>query len=59
MVFEPLDFISKLIALIPTPRVNLTRFHGVFSTVQLLLLKEMIINIPQMKHELRVKNAEQ
>jgi hypothetical protein len=31
MVFEPLDFISKLAALIPAPRVNLTRFHGVFA----------------------------
>ncbi len=31
VVFEPLDFISKLAALIPAPRVNLTRFHGVFA----------------------------
>ena len=31
MVFEPLDFISKLAALVPSPRVNLTRFHGVFA----------------------------
>ena len=31
MVFEPLDFISKLVALVPSPRVNLTRFHGVFA----------------------------
>jgi hypothetical protein len=31
MVFEPLDFISKLAAFIPAPRVNLTRFHGVFA----------------------------
>ena len=31
VVFEPLDFISKLAALVPTPRVNLTRFHGVFA----------------------------
>jgi hypothetical protein len=30
MIFEPLDFISKLVALVPAPRVNLTRFHGVF-----------------------------
>ena len=30
MIFEPLDFISKLAALVPAPRVNLTRFHGVF-----------------------------
>jgi hypothetical protein len=31
VIFEPLDFISKLAALIPKPRVNLTRFHGVFA----------------------------
>jgi hypothetical protein len=31
VIFEPLDFISKLAALIPAPRVNLTRFHGVFA----------------------------
>lgn len=27
VVFEPLDFISRLVALVPKPRVNLTRFH--------------------------------
>ena len=31
VIFEPLDFISRLVALIPKPRVNLTRFHGVFA----------------------------
>jgi hypothetical protein len=31
MIFEPLDFISKLAALVPVPRVNLTRFHEVFA----------------------------
>jgi len=31
VVFEPLDFISKLAALVPSPRVNLTRFYGVFA----------------------------
>jgi hypothetical protein len=31
VVFEPRDFISKLAALVPSPRVNLTRFHGVFA----------------------------
>jgi hypothetical protein len=25
------DFIAKLAALVPKPRVNLTRFHGVFA----------------------------
>ena len=31
MLFEPLDFIARLAALVPKPRVHLTRFHGVFA----------------------------
>ena len=31
VIFEPLDFMSKLAGLVPKPRVNLTRFHGVFA----------------------------
>jgi hypothetical protein len=31
VIFEPLDFIAKLASLVPKPRVNLTRFHGVFA----------------------------
>ncbi len=31
VIFEPLDFIAKLAALIPKPRVNLTRYYGVFA----------------------------
>jgi hypothetical protein len=31
VIFEPLDFIAKLAALVPKPQVNLTRFHGVFA----------------------------
>ncbi len=31
VVFEPLDFISRLAALVPKPRIHLTRFHGVFA----------------------------
>ena len=30
-IFQPLDFIAKLVALVPKPRTNLTRFHGVFA----------------------------
>ena len=30
VIFEPLDFIARLAALVPKPRANLTRFHGVF-----------------------------
>jgi hypothetical protein len=29
-IFEPLDFIARLAALVPKPSVNLTRFHGIF-----------------------------
>jgi hypothetical protein len=32
VIFEPLDFISRLVSLVPKPRVNLTRFHGVFAS---------------------------
>jgi len=31
VIFEPVDFIAKLAALVPRPRVNLTRFHSVFA----------------------------
>jgi len=31
VIFEPLDLIAKLAALLPKLRVNLTRFHGVFA----------------------------
>ena len=30
VIFEPLDFIARLAALVPKPSANLTRFHGVF-----------------------------
>jgi len=31
VIFEPVDFVARLAALVPKPRVNLTRFHGVFA----------------------------
>jgi len=31
VIFEPMDFIARRAALVPKPRVNLTRFHGVFA----------------------------
>ena len=43
VIFEPLDFISRLVSLIPKPRVNLTRYHGVFA--------------PNSKHRARVTPA--
>ena len=31
VIFEPLDFIARLVTLVPRPRVNLTSYHGVFA----------------------------
>ena len=31
VVLNPMEFMGRLAALVPKPRVNLTRFHGVFS----------------------------
>ena len=32
VIFESVDFIAKLAALVPKPRIKLTRFHGVFAS---------------------------
>ena len=44
VIFEPLDFIAKLAALVPKPRINLTRFHGVLA--------------PNSKHRINVTPAQ-
>ena len=31
VIFEPLDFLARLAALVPSPGVNLTRYHGVYA----------------------------
>jgi putative transposase len=31
VIFEPLGFIARLAALVPKPRMNLTRYHGLFA----------------------------
>ena len=31
VAFETVDFIARLAALVPKPRVNLTRYHGVLA----------------------------
>jgi hypothetical protein len=41
--YQPLDFIARLAALVPKPRVNLMRFHGFFA--------------PKSKHRARVTPA--
>ena len=42
-ISRPLDFIAKLAAVVPKPRVNPTRFHGVFA--------------PNSKHRIQVTPA--
>ena len=32
VVFSPMDFMARLAALIPPPRLNLTRYHGIFAS---------------------------
>ncbi len=32
-LFEPLDFIARLAALVPRPRTHLVRYHGLFAPV--------------------------
>ena len=31
VIFEPEDFLARLVALVPKPRAQLTRYHGVFA----------------------------
>ena len=33
VLFEPLDFIARLAALVPRPRTHLVRYHGLFAPV--------------------------
>jgi hypothetical protein len=36
VIFEPFDFLARLAALVPLPRVHLTRYHGVFAPASTL-----------------------
>jgi len=38
VVLEPLDLMARLAALVPPPRMHLTRYHGVFAPHSRLLL---------------------
>ena len=53
-MLSPLEFIGRLAALVPRPRVNLTRFHGVFSPNS-KLRKYVVPQLPQqpVEHEER------
>jgi hypothetical protein len=53
VIFEPLDFIAKLVALVPKPRVNLTRYHGIFAPNSVHLHR----NLNQKQHIFALKIA--
>jgi hypothetical protein len=36
VVFEPFDFLARLAALVPRPRVHLVHYHGVFAAASRL-----------------------
>ena len=37
VALEPLGFVARLAALVPGPRVNLTRYRGVFACIVFLI----------------------
>ena len=45
MVFEPLDFLSRLTALIPRPKMNTLRFHGIYASHA--RLREQVVPEPE------------
>jgi len=55
VIFNPLDFIGKLASLVPKPKVNLTRFHGVFAPNS----KQRILVTPARRGKGRLKVSEQ
>jgi hypothetical protein len=36
LILEPLDFLARLTALVPPPRIHLTRYHGIFAPASAL-----------------------
>jgi hypothetical protein len=42
VIFEPLDFIGRLAALVPKPRVDLTRYHGAFAFIVIFIRHSLL-----------------
>ena len=55
VVLSPLEIIGRLAALVPRPRVNLTRFQGVFSPNS--KLREHVVPQAPVEQEGRQKNS--
>lgn len=48
VIFEPMDFIAWLVALVPKPRAHLTRYHGVFAPNS--ALRAGVVALPAADH---------
>jgi hypothetical protein len=48
IIFEPMDFIARLVALVPKPKAHLTRYHGVFAPNS--ALRAQVVTRPAADH---------
>lgn len=55
LVFDPLDFIARLAALVPPPRANLVRYHGVFASAH--RLRPLLVRAPQEREAMALSRA--
>ncbi len=45
IVLEPLDLMARLAAMVPPPRMHLTRCHGVFAPSRKILVGAVVLNL--------------
>ena len=55
VLFSPEDFIARLAALVPRPRINLTRYHGVFAPSS--PMRRAIVPTPARARRRKPKNS--
>jgi Putative transposase len=61
LVLDPVDFLARLTALIPAPRVNMCRYHGVFapaSPLRGLVLPRQLIPQPAAERNTHIVDGE-
>ncbi len=54
-IFEPLEFLAKLAALVPRPRANLTRYHGVLAPNA--KYRNLVVPTPKRSKRKKIKHA--
>ena len=54
-VFEPMEFLAKLAALVPRPRANLTRYHGVLAPNA--KYRNLVVPTPKLSKRKKIKHA--